>query len=267
MDWLHQIEVPRHLDWLKTQTQLTAPSRQQSLQLLSGIATHGPIIDVGCGLGVMALEMAQAFSLPVIGIDQDPDVLAVANSLAKPTQLAVEFHEGHAESLPFADHSISGITARFVCQHLPHPTLFLHEAFRVLKPHGWLFIEDIDDGLSLEYPPLPEAWQDVLNAFQRYQHRRSGDRFIGRKLGPLLMTQGFETTPVIRSEALCNRLTLSDPSLTWERYRIEEVLPEMERTQILSHQQFEDGWHALTGALPMDQFRSSALVNYLAIKP
>lgn len=47
-----------------------------------------------------------------------------------------------AEHLPFDDASVDGLIACQMLHHVPRPSLFLHEAARVLKPGGTLLILD-----------------------------------------------------------------------------------------------------------------------------
>lgn len=60
----------------------------------------GRLLDVGCGPGVVALELAPAFA-EVVGVDPDPDMLRVAASLAAGTGITnARWVEAVAEDLP-----------------------------------------------------------------------------------------------------------------------------------------------------------------------
>src|SRR5919108_5331348 len=69
------------------------------------------VLDVGCGTGVLAREVASRMgsSGRVAGIDPSPGMVAVAKQLA-PT---VDWREGLAESLPFPDQSFDAVVSQF----------------------------------------------------------------------------------------------------------------------------------------------------------
>src|SRR5512145_434633 len=68
-------------------------------------------LDVACGTGALAREVVRRTGANghVAGLDANPGMLAVARRIA-PT---VEWHEGRAESLPFADGSFDAVVSQF----------------------------------------------------------------------------------------------------------------------------------------------------------
>ena len=74
-------------------------------KLLSGLlgsVAGKKLLDVGCGDGAMAFELARQ-GATVTALDADPSMIAAARLRANYEATRVQFVEGNAESLPFDD--------------------------------------------------------------------------------------------------------------------------------------------------------------------
>src|SRR5690349_7988407 len=60
------------------------------------------VLDVGCGNGAAAIQLAQALGLEAVGVDVDPHQIAAARSAAGDTP-NVTFQVADTTALPFAD--------------------------------------------------------------------------------------------------------------------------------------------------------------------
>lgn len=101
------------------------------------------VVDVGCGTGALSIPIAARVpKARVIGVDGDPEVLAIAR--AKPGADAVEWTEGLAGSLPVTNGDADVVMTSLVLHHLPLETKrdMLAEAHRVLRPGGRLIVAD-----------------------------------------------------------------------------------------------------------------------------
>jgi len=98
-------------------------------------------LDVGCGTGFLALELA-ARGHRVTGVDLAPAMLDLARSKAAAQGLAVRFESADAENLPFPAASFDFVISRHVLWTLPHPTAAIDDWMRVLRPGGRLAIVD-----------------------------------------------------------------------------------------------------------------------------
>jgi 2-polyprenyl-3-methyl-5-hydroxy-6-metoxy-1,4-benzoquinol methylase len=87
------------------------------LELLGPVAGL-KLLDVGCGDGVFASELARR-GADVTGLDADADMVTVARKRteAEPTQL--HFVEGKAETLPFDDAAFDDVVAVTVLCFVP----------------------------------------------------------------------------------------------------------------------------------------------------
>ena len=97
----------------------------------AGVASGTRVLDVASGPGQVSAAAAARGARPV-GVELSVGMLAAARS-AHP---ALEFVEGDAEQLPFADSSFDGVVGGFALNHLPAPERGAAEARRVLRPGG-----------------------------------------------------------------------------------------------------------------------------------
>ena len=110
-------------------------------KLLSGIETRGKrILDIGCGIGGPALEMAKSHGAQVVGIDLEVALIERATRSAHEVGLAdrCSFQVVDAGDLPFADKSFDVVISSGAFTQTPDKTRIFAEAFRVLRPGGTL---------------------------------------------------------------------------------------------------------------------------------
>jgi ubiquinone/menaquinone biosynthesis C-methylase UbiE len=122
------------------------------------------VLDIACGTGAVARLAAQhADGGRVVGLDFNPGMLAVARAAAR-AGAPIEWREGSALDLPFADGSFDLVLCQQGLQFFPDRPLALREMKRVMAPSGRL-------GLSI-YSAIertPAAW-----AFVQALERRLG---------------------------------------------------------------------------------------------
>jgi SAM-dependent methyltransferase len=96
------------------------------------------VLDVACGTGVLAREVASRVgpSGHVVGIDPSPGMISVARQRAA----TIEWREGVAERLPFPDQSFDAVVSQFGLMFFTDPNNALREMLRVLAPGGQLAI-------------------------------------------------------------------------------------------------------------------------------
>src|SRR5579884_96682 len=96
------------------------------------------ILDVACGTGIVARNVAP-FVAPegkVVGVDTNPDMLATARSLPSPSDITIQWVQGDAQQLPFADNTFDITLCQGGLQFIPDRHAALQELHRVLKPGG-----------------------------------------------------------------------------------------------------------------------------------
>jgi demethylmenaquinone methyltransferase/2-methoxy-6-polyprenyl-1,4-benzoquinol methylase len=96
-------------------------------------------LDVAGGTGDVAFRILDSggAATHVTVLDINGDMLAVGRGRTQPQDLdRIDFVEGNAEALPFADRSFDGYSIAFGIRNVPRIDAALADAFRVLRPGG-----------------------------------------------------------------------------------------------------------------------------------
>lgn len=93
------------------------------------------VLDVAAGTGNLALRAAAA-GARVIGLDLTPELFDAARRRAADQGVAVEWVEGDAEQLPFADGTFDHVLSVFGVQFAPRHEVAAAEMARVCRPGG-----------------------------------------------------------------------------------------------------------------------------------
>ncbi len=110
-------------------------------KMLEGIDTPGKrILDIGCGIGGPALEMARAHGATVVGIDLEAPLVARATQTAAEHGLSDQctFQAVTIGPLPFTDECFDIVISAGAYTQTADKAGILGESYRVLKPGGYL---------------------------------------------------------------------------------------------------------------------------------
>jgi ubiquinone/menaquinone biosynthesis C-methylase UbiE len=130
----------------------------------AGVTSGQTVLDVACGTGNAAIPAARA-GARVTGLDLVPKLLESGREKAAAEGLEVEWVEGDAEQLPFADGSFDGVFSTFGHMFAPRHQRAADEMARVCRPGGsiaictWTPEGVVGDvfGASASYmPPAPD---------------------------------------------------------------------------------------------------------------
>jgi len=140
-----------------------------------GITPHSEVLDVATGTGNAAIPAART-GARVVGLDLVPRLLEAGRRRAQTAGVEIEWMEGDAEDLPFADASFEVVLSTLGVQFAPRHAVAARELARVCRPGGsiglanWTregFIGRFFKTLSPYAPPLPDGvsppplWGDV----------------------------------------------------------------------------------------------------------
>jgi SAM-dependent methyltransferase len=121
------------------------------------------VLDLGSGGGIDCFLAAKQVGPEgrVIGLDMTTDMIKLARRNAKKIGATnVEFRYGEMEDIPLPDASVDAIISNCVINLSPDKDAVFGEAYRVLRPGGWMMISDIMvDG------ELPQAIRSRLDAW------------------------------------------------------------------------------------------------------
>lgn len=126
---------------------LGAKDAQWQLVAQAALPPRGTVLEIGCGTGtVLLLAKRAAPGATVIGLDPDPDALALARRKAARAGVDIGLDRGFADELPHADGSVDRVLSAFMLHHLPAAQKVdaLREVRRVLAPGGSLHLLDFD---------------------------------------------------------------------------------------------------------------------------
>ena len=151
------------------------------------------VLEVGCGTGGVTRTLAQWPGVSeAVGVDPSSVFIAKARELGG-VIANLSFEEGDGRSLPFGEQSFDVVVFHTTMCHVPVPEGLVAEAFRVLRPEGWLAVFDGDYATATvatgDFDPL----QDCVEAFRDgFVH----DSWLVRRLPTLIQSAGFEVMPM-----------------------------------------------------------------------
>jgi SAM-dependent methyltransferase len=161
-----------------------------------GLGGGERILDLGCGLGLLARGMARAAGSAgrVIGIERSPEQIAEAERLARRAGETgrVEFRLGDALDPPLAPGEWGGFDvahARFLLEHVTRPEAVVATMVRAVRPGGRVVLTD-DDHATLHLHPVPAGFPVLWEAYVASFQRIGCDPFVGRRLVELLAGSG-----------------------------------------------------------------------------
>ena len=110
----------------------------------------GRVLDVGTGPGKLPIMIASLNPLlRVTGLDLSADMVNIATRAAQREGLKnVEFRQGNAAELPFADREFDLVISTLSFHHWKRPEQALDEGYRVLREGGEAWIYDVPRDLD-----------------------------------------------------------------------------------------------------------------------
>jgi SAM-dependent methyltransferase len=125
----------------------------------------GMAVDIGCGGGEDAIELATRFGLRVRGVDPVRHHIEVATAAAAAAGLAdrVTFELGHAEQLPVPDASADLVWAKESLMYVDLDGAFA-EIRRVLRPGGRCVVYQVFTGPRMSDDEAVPFWSVVGDA-------------------------------------------------------------------------------------------------------
>ena len=94
------------------------------------------VLDVACGSGNLAVIAARQ-GCTTNGVDIASNLIAQARERAASEKLSIDFIEGDAEALPYAEQSFDAAVSMFGAMFAPRPDVVASELYHVTKPGGF----------------------------------------------------------------------------------------------------------------------------------
>ena len=117
------------------------------------------LIDIGCGPGAFLSLVQKRFpDIQLNALDLSEEMVKETRSRLSATAIVTA---GDAEHMPLEDHQYQAVTCNMSIHHYPHPQDAVNEMHRILRPGGYLLLNDMDCVLpiralaNLIFPRLP----------------------------------------------------------------------------------------------------------------
>jgi SAM-dependent methyltransferase len=166
------------------------PATAQLLDSLS-LGAGARCVDVGCGGGHVALEMARRVGPggSVLGIDLDESLLGLARSTATELDLEnVTFRVSAAEDLSETDFDL--VFSRLTLMHLRDPEHIVTLMARAIRSGGIVALEDANFAGCFTFPSCA-SYDRWVAWYQETVRRSGGDPELGLRLPTLLRSAGL----------------------------------------------------------------------------
>jgi ubiquinone/menaquinone biosynthesis C-methylase UbiE len=187
---------------LQALEQVFDPASRRRLQA-TGITTCWRCLEVGAGAGSITQWMAATVGEggKVVAVDVDTRFLATI-------QLSnVEVLEADIRSLPLENHSFDLVHVRYVLIHLSDFQVALSKMLNLLKPGGWIVIEEPDFSAARAIVGEEEASESmnrVNRAIMQMFSERNMDFALGAKLPAILQQLGLQPLSVENDAPIAN---------------------------------------------------------------
>lgn len=151
------------------------------------------VLEIGCGTGAVTRVLAQWPGVSVaVGVDPSAVFISKATALAAGIP-NVSFKEGDGRALSFGAGSFDVVGVHTTMCHVPEPERLVTEAFRVLRPQGWMAVFDGDYATATVATGDCDPLEACIDAFRNgFVH----DQWLVRRLPRLIKSGGFEVMPM-----------------------------------------------------------------------
>ena len=127
------------------QTSWVTPDESQEIPKLLGLTSGAFVLEIGCGSGRYALQVAKSVGCRVLGVDINASGIDTANQLAKTRELTTQVRFelcDVSKNLPLKDQTFDAMFSNDVLCHVPGRPAVIEETFRVLKPGARILFSD-----------------------------------------------------------------------------------------------------------------------------
>jgi ubiquinone/menaquinone biosynthesis C-methylase UbiE len=161
--------------YTRTRRKDMADFRREASRTAESLAGGARVLEVAPGPGFFSIELAKLLKLKlgdfkITGLDASRTFVQIATENARKAGVMVDFQQGNASAMPFADESFDFVYCSAAFKNFSEPVKALDEMHRVLHPGGQAVIVDLRQDASL----------DDINAYINQSGRSGFDAWITR---------------------------------------------------------------------------------------
>jgi len=137
--------------WYATNTGKTLDEFAKLARRVANQLPHdSTVLEVAPGPGYFSIELAKLGPYSITGVDLSHTFVEMARKKAADAGVRIDFRQGNAADLPFADDTFDFLLCRAAFKNFGQPVRALQEMCRVLKPGGRGLIIDLRKDASAE---------------------------------------------------------------------------------------------------------------------
>ncbi len=145
--------------WYTTNTGKALDEFAKLARRIAGqLPQRAAVLEVAPGPGYFSIELAKLGRYCITGLDISHTFVEIADKKATEAGVHVDFRQGNASSMPFADDTFDFLLCRAAFKNFGQPVRALQEMCRVLKPGGRGLIIDLRGDAS------PESMNQAVDA-------------------------------------------------------------------------------------------------------
>ncbi len=163
---------------------------------LAGITDGACVLDLGCGPGLVALELSDVVGARgrVVGVDREADAVATARALLDEAgHDRTEIHRAEAWNTGLDPGGFDVVCLRHVLAHntADEMTRILEHVQVLLRPGGCCYVAESDLTANRIDPPSYEI-ADLTDRYCAYLRSVGRNPAAGPMMGSILLSAGFE---------------------------------------------------------------------------
>jgi ubiquinone/menaquinone biosynthesis C-methylase UbiE len=203
---------------------------------LAGLSPGMRVLDVGCGAGDVSFLAASIVgpSGAVVGVDQNPDAIALAKGRVDQARLTnVSFELGDITQLSYAA-EFEAVIGRLVLLYLGDPVAGVRAFARYLKPGGLIYFQEFCEPGTSAVPPVP-LYDECIRMINETFARAKINLYSGMHLARIYRDGGLPSPQMLAM----SRIETGEDSPAYEylAQTIRSLLPLIEKTGVATREQ------------------------------
>jgi ubiquinone/menaquinone biosynthesis C-methylase UbiE len=155
--------------------------REQARGVAAQLTPGARVLEVAPGPGFFSIELAKLGHFTITGLDVSRTFVDIATQNALRAGVAVEFRQGNASALPFADDAFDLIYCSAAFKNFSDPVGAMNEMHRVLHPGGKALIQDLRKDVSMA----------EITEYVNASGRGTFDAWLTRRTFPMLINRAY----------------------------------------------------------------------------